>query len=71
MWIMETFVPRRVKAWAISEPMAPPPMMVRVTGIFSSWNMFVFVRMSGTSFMPGMGGMKGSVPAPMKIFFAV
>mgnify|MGYP002682522386 CR=1 FL=1 len=68
MWATATFVPRREKAWAISEPMAPPPMMVRDSGIFSISNMFMFVRMSGTSFNPGMGGTKGSVPVAMKIF---
>ncbi|MPM85522.1 hypothetical protein SDC9_132603 [bioreactor metagenome] len=71
MWATATFVPRREKAWAISEPMAPPPMMVRDSGIFSISNMFMFVRMSGTSFNPGMEGTKGSVPVAMKIFFAV
>ena len=71
MWTRETFVPRRVKAWAISEPIAPPPMMVNDSGIFSISNMFTFVRMSGTSRNPGIGGIKGSVPVAMKIFFAV
>ena len=45
-------------------------MIVRDSGIRSISNMFVFVRMSGISRSPGIGGMKGSVPVAMKIFFA-
>jgi len=43
-WAIETRVPRRANACPISQPIAPPPRMMRLSGRRSSENRVSFVR---------------------------
>ncbi len=59
-----TLEPNRANAWASSSPIAPPPRTISESGrsLVSKASLFV---QYGVSAKPSIGGITGSVPAPM------
>ena len=56
-----TWVPSRAKAWAISQPIGPAPMIASRRGCSVNPNSVSFVRY-GTAARPGIGGTAGRPP---------
>ncbi len=56
-----TFTPKRVKPWASSAPIGPPPMTIIDEGSSSARSTSRLVQY-GVSASPSMGGAAGSVP---------
>ncbi len=61
-----TAVPTRRKAWASSQPMAPPPSTISDRGAAASSNTFSFVRYARSA-SPSIGGTTGRAPVATTI----
>ena len=71
IWTMVVLQPNREKACAISDPIAPPPIINILSGIASRLNRFSLVKILSTVSNPGIGGIDGLVPVQIKILLAV